>query len=76
MQTPEHTESELLHFRREKLEGLKQRGIDPFGRQFETTHEPGRLKASFADGIQTRLAGRILSRREMGKASFFDLGGL
>ena len=76
MQTPEHTESELLHFRREKLEGLKQRGIDPFGRQFETTHEPGRLKASFADGIQTRLAGRILSRREMGKASFFDLGDI
>ena len=76
MQTPEHTESELLHFRREKLEGLKQRGIDPFGRQFETTHQPGLLKASFADGLQTRLAGRILSRREMGKASFFDIGDI
>jgi lysyl-tRNA synthetase class 2 len=73
---PEHSESELLQFRREKLAGLMQRGIDPFGGKFETTHEPGALKANFTEALPVRVAGRILSRREMGKASFFDIGDI
>lgn len=73
-QPPEPTESELLHIRREKLNGLRERGIDPFGRGFETTHEPGVLKAQFAEGMKVRAAGRMMSKRQMGKASFFDLG--
>lgn len=74
MQSQEPTESELLHIRREKLDRLKERGSEPFGHAFATTHEPGTLKAQFAEGLQVRVAGRMLSKRQMGKASFFDLG--
>lgn len=73
---PEHTESELLQFRRNKLEELKKRGIAAFGGKFEVTHNPGTLKADFTEGLDVRVAGRILSRRQMGKATFFDLGDI
>lgn len=73
---PEHTESELLQFRRNKLEELKKRGIAAFGGKFEVTHSPGGLKADFVEGQDVRVAGRILSRRQMGKATFFDVGDI
>jgi lysyl-tRNA synthetase class 2 len=73
---PEHTESELLQFRRNKLEELQKRGIAAFGGKFEVSHDPGTLKADFTEGLDVRIAGRILSRRQMGKATFFDLGDI
>lgn len=78
MQTPpqEPTESELLQIRRDKLEGLKRLGMDPFGGRFNATHEPGALKADFTEGQPVSLAGRILSRRAMGKVIFFDIGDM
>ena len=76
---PEHSESELLQFRREKLDGLVKAGLDPFGGRFDTTHQPGALKeqmkSSFEE-LQVQVAGRVLSRREMGKATFFDIGDI
>jgi lysyl-tRNA synthetase class 2 len=76
MEAQEHSESELLQFRRDKLEGLKQRGIAPFGGKFEVSHAPGVLKEAFEEGLTVKIAGRILSRRVMGKASFFDIGDI
>jgi lysyl-tRNA synthetase len=73
---PEHSESELLQIRREKLDGQVKAGLNPFGSRFDTTHQPGALKADFTEGLEVRVAGRILSRREMGKATFFDLGDI
>ena len=73
---PEHTESELLQFRRNKLEEMQKRGIAAFGGKFDVTHAPGALKADFVEGIDVRVAGRILSRRQMGKATFFDIGDI
>ncbi|MBB5040042.1 lysine--tRNA ligase [Prosthecobacter dejongeii] len=73
---PEHTESELLQFRRHKLEELQKRGIAAFGGKFDVTHAPGTLKATFTEGLDVRIAGRILSRRQMGKATFFDIGDI
>lgn len=73
---PEHTESELLQFRRHKLEELQKRGIAAFGGKFEVSHDPGTLKANFTEGLEVRIAGRILSRRQMGKATFFDVGDI
>lgn len=73
---PEHTESELLQFRRNKLEELQKRGIAAFGGKFEVSHDPGTLKANFTEGQDVRVAGRILSRRQMGKATFFDIGDI
>ena len=73
---PEHSESELLQFRREKLDGLVKAGVNAFGGRFDTTHQPGLLKANFEENLTVSVAGRILSRREMGKATFFDLGDI
>lgn len=81
MNETEPTESELLHFRRAKLEELQKRGIAAFGGKFEVSHDPGALRAQFiagdvAEGTPVRIAGRVLSRRDMGKATFFDLGDI
>ena len=81
MHETEPTESELLHFRRAKLEELQKRGIAAFGGKFEVSHDPGSLRAQFiagevAEGTPVRIAGRVLSRRDMGKATFFDLGDI
>lgn len=77
MSTPDApTESELLQVRREKLEALKLRGVAPFGGSYPVSHDPGVLRSSFEEGIEVCIAGRILSRREMGKAAFFDLGDI
>jgi lysyl-tRNA synthetase len=73
---PEHSESELLQIRREKLDGLVKAGVDAFGGRFDTTHQPGALKENFEENLSVSVAGRILSRREMGKATFFDLGDI
>lgn len=73
---PEHSESELLQFRRAKLDELQKRGIAAFGGKFEVSHDPGTLRKNFVEGIDVKVAGRILSRREMGKATFFDIGDI
>jgi len=73
---PEHSESELLQFRRAKLEEMQKRGIAAFGGKFEVSHDPGTLKKNFVEGLDVNVAGRILSRREMGKATFFDIGDI
>ncbi len=73
---PQATESELLQVRRDKLEALKRRGVSAFGQKFEISHDPGALKAAFEEGLAVRVAGRIFSRREMGKAAFFDIGDI
>jgi lysyl-tRNA synthetase class 2 len=48
---PEHSESELLQIRREKLDGQVKAGLDPFGGRFDTTHQPGALKADFTEAL-------------------------
>lgn len=73
MQGQEQSESELLQNRREKLEALRAKGIDPFGARFDTTHQPGALRKEFVPDLPVQIAGRITARRTMGKAVFFDL---
>ena len=67
------TEQQLLQVRRDKLQALRDQGVDPFGGRFVTTHEPGPLKASFKEGLEVTLAGRIVANRDMGKSRFFDI---
>ncbi len=72
---PPQNESELLQIRRDKLDALKAKGIDPFGGKFENTHDAGALKADFTEGLDVKVGGRVLAKRTMGKASiFFDIG--
>jgi len=76
MQEQEHSESELLHIRREKLEALRAKGIEPFGGRYDTTHQPGALRADFKEELPVKIAGRMTARRVMGKAVFFDLSDI
>ncbi len=73
-ETPTSTEAELIAVRREKLEKLKELGLDPFGAKFETTITPGDLKANFEDEKKVKIAGRLLAIRDMGKSVFATLG--
>jgi lysyl-tRNA synthetase class 2 len=66
----------LYETRLQKLNELRQRGVDPFAvERFERTHAAKEIKDRFAEleGQRARSAGRVVERRVMGKASFFHL---
>lgn len=68
--------SELLRVRRDKLADLRERGADPFViTRFDVTHHSAEVKDRFEEmeGQTVRLAGRLMSKRGMGKAVFSDL---
>ena len=68
----QRTEQERI--RRESLAALRAHGIEPYpAAEFTVTHRSKRLAAKFADGMAVTLAGRIMSRRIMGKASFVEI---
>jgi lysyl-tRNA synthetase, class II len=74
------TDQEIV--RREKLQKLIAKGIDPFGQKFQTTHHSLDAK-KLAEGkthdeleaaaITTAIAGRLVLLRNMGKASFVTI---
>jgi lysyl-tRNA synthetase, class II len=71
---PESTDlNELMLRRREELAELKKLGVEPYPYEFPRDAFSAEVKASFADDAPRRdvaLAGRIMSLRRMGKASF------
>ena len=65
-----------VRVRHEKLQALQQEGRDPFRiTSFDVTHHAQELKDRFEELEEqsVRLAGRIMSKRGMGKAIFADL---
>jgi lysyl-tRNA synthetase, class II len=66
-------ENELIAQRREKLEVLRARGVEPFGRGFETSGSIAEVRHAFKEGESLRAAGRITAHRDMGKSPFVDL---
>src|SRR5438477_12454094 len=66
-------ENDLITQRREKLEALRARGVDPFGRTFETSGSITEVREKFKAGETLRAAGRITAHRDMGKSHFVDL---
>lgn len=76
-------ESEVTQARIEEIDRLRKEGIDPYGGRFDRTHTAHEAIQYFTEQenpdvekFQTdpiRLAGRILTKRDMGKASFADL---
>ncbi len=67
---------EQRRIRGEKLKALQQEGRDPFQiTKFDCTAKNADIRAHFPDmeGKTVTVAGRMMSRRIMGKASFFDL---
>ena len=70
---------ELLKIRREKLAALQEAGKNPFEiTKYDVTHHSSDVKESFEEleGKSVSLAGRIMSKRVMGKASFCHIQDL
>lgn len=68
--------NELLKIRHDKLKTLQESGNDPFQIvKADQTHHSEEIKENFEDleGKDVAVAGRLMSRRIMGKASFIDL---
>jgi lysyl-tRNA synthetase, class II len=76
----EASEPQVIAERREKLERLREAGIEPYPAAYEGRVEIAQVRAAhdgLADGEETddayRVAGRLAARRGQGKAAFLDL---
>ena len=66
------SEQELV--RREKLNALRNLGINPYpAALYPTDHTSEKIKQEFTEGKKVVIAGRLMSRRIQGKASFAEL---
>ena len=71
--------NQLRKVRREKLAELQQNGKDPFViTKYDQTHHSQEIKDQFEEleGKQVSIAGRMMSKRVMGKASFCNVQDL
>ena len=67
---------EILQIRRDKLAALQEAGMNPFEiTRYDVTHHAQEVKDQFdqLEGQTVSLAGRLMSKRGMGKVSFCDL---
>ena len=80
MDERQFSEQELV--RREKLDFLRQRGIDPFGQRFDVTHFSKQIKETYANktheeleemAVVVKVAGRIMTKRRKGKVCFMHI---
>ena len=72
--------SELLSLRREKLNQLQELGVNPFAYEFDVSTNSAAIKNNpelIQENIETAprvsVAGRMMTRRVMGKAAFFNI---
>src|SRR5436190_10272173 len=63
----------LIKQRKEKLDALRVKGIDPFKNKFSPTEKCAEARANYVEGREVALAGRITAHREMGKSVFSDI---
>ncbi|MDE5698797.1 MAG: lysine--tRNA ligase, partial [Lachnospiraceae bacterium] len=71
--------NQLLRIRREKLAALQEAGKDPFQiTRFDVTHHSQDVKDNFdaLEGTNVTIAGRMMFKRVMGKASFCNIQDL
>ena len=71
--------NEILRLRREKLSALQEAGKDPFViTKFDQTHHSAQIKENFdaLEGKVVSVAGRMMFKRVMGKASFCNIQDL
>lgn len=74
-------ENPLRAEKRKKLHALREKGINPFPYRFERTHAIETLRNQFEaqlepgekSELRTKIAGRVMTVRVMGKASFFNI---
>ena len=75
-QAPEQELGELLQIRRDKLSRLREEGKDPFViTKCERDAFAEEIRENFDENVERTvcIAGRVMSRRDMGKASFLDV---
>ena len=82
-EAPQDAESPLLRVRREKLQSLRDRGIDPYPHTYDRSHTSAEAASLFkaeesehGEGHRTApvsVAGRIVRRSGMGRATFLGL---
>jgi len=74
--------NEYERVRRQKMEALRAKGIEPFGSAYKPTHHSAEILTQYHDNTKEELleinqavviAGRIMTKREMGKAGFMHL---
>ena len=71
--------NELLQIRRDKLKELQEAGRDPFViTRYDVTHHSTDVKDNYdeVEGKEVSIAGRLMSKRVMGKASFCNVQDL
>ena len=76
MNTEELSLNEMLKIRREKLAKLQEMGKDPFKiEKYDMTHHSNDIKDNFEEleGKTVSIAGRMMSKRIQGKASFINI---
>ncbi len=77
--------NDQLRVRREKMNSLREKGMDPFGKRFERTHLTDQLISEYgemekeeieAKNVSVKIAGRIMTKRGKGKAGFAHIQDL
>lgn len=71
---------DLIQQRRDKLDEIREFGVEPYPHKYEPTHTTSVIHRDFAETQETpdetqriRLAGRIMTKRDHGKSSFAHL---
>ena len=65
--------NEFVQQRIDKLNALKEIGIEAYGRYFNKAQSIEKLVEGFEEGAEVQTAGRITALREHGKSAFLDL---
>ncbi|MDE3840565.1 lysine--tRNA ligase [Bacillus methanolicus] len=77
--------NDQLKVRRDKMNQLREKGLDPFGKRFERTHHAQELINTYGDlekeeieakNVSVTIAGRIMTKRGKGKAGFAHIQDL
>lgn len=68
---------QIMNVRLQKMDALRERGIDPFGHRYESTHHINEIienqEALLASEEEVKIAGRIMAKRGQGKAGFANI---
>lgn len=62
---------QIMNVRIEKMDALRERGVDPFGHRYDITHHIDEIiqnkDALIESGEEVKIAGRIMAKRGQGK---------
>jgi lysyl-tRNA synthetase, class II len=77
--------NDQFRVRRDKMDALREKGLDPFGKRFDRSHDSNEIKTQFEEfskeeleekEITVSIAGRIMTKRGKGKAGFAHIQDL